>query len=211
MYTLAEDKRASWKKKHETLYWELLWVADTMYLLYHWRFNWNYVKCTLRLPVLKKSAEFHNKKLDRIIKQREDQHALFSPQELEDFAREMGELKETQGRKETYAKVIEVLFLLFVGTSTYNDEYVSYNKSKIFFEPPVFILLNIQLLYCVVKMRSAIKSMPNLFPNENLVFVHVLLFTAVSALWIVERLYITRSDKAYDAYKEDPTEENDHA
>jgi len=67
------------------------------------------------------------------------------------------------------------------------------------------------MLYSVVKMRFAIKSMPNLFPNENLVVIHVLLFTAVSALWIIFRVYDTRNDKAYDAYWENPTEENYNA
>jgi len=69
--------------------------------------------------VLKKSAEFHNKKLDKIIKQREDQHVLFSPKELEDFAREMGKLKETQVRHENCATVIEVIVLLLVAVSSY--------------------------------------------------------------------------------------------
>jgi len=75
----------------------------------------------------------------------------------------------------------------------------------------MFILLNGVMLYSVVKMRFAIKSMPNLFPNENLVLVHVLLFTVVSALMIVYRVYWTRLLKTYDAYRENPTEENDHA
>jgi len=82
--------------------------------------------------VLKKSAEFHNKKLDRIIKQREDQQVLFSPQELEDFAREMGELKKTQMRHENYATVIEVIFLLLVAASSYTEVYVSGYKTENF-------------------------------------------------------------------------------
>jgi len=75
----------------------------------------------------------------------------------------------------------------------------------------MFILLNIVMLYSVVKMRLAIKSMPNLFLNENLVVVHVLLFTVSSALWIVQRVFFTRMIKAKTAHLEDPTEENDHA
>jgi len=88
--TLAPDKHLSWRDKHETQHSWIIWSGNSAYLLYHWLFNWRYVKSTFRLPVLKKSAEFHNKKLDKIIKQREDQHVLFSPEELEDFAREMG-------------------------------------------------------------------------------------------------------------------------
>ena len=103
IYRLANDKLLSWYYKHETLYSWILWTSDSAILLYHWLFNWRYVKSTFRLPVLKKSAEFHNKKLDKIIKQREDQYVLFSPKELEDFAREMGELKETQRRHEKCA------------------------------------------------------------------------------------------------------------
>ena len=72
-------KWLTWKHKHETLYWWIIWSSDSTYFLYHWLFNWRYVKSTFRLPVLQKSAEFHSKKLDKIIKQREDQHVLFSP------------------------------------------------------------------------------------------------------------------------------------
>jgi len=75
----------------------------------------------------------------------------------------------------------------------------------------MFILLNIVMLYSVAKMRFAIKSMPNLFPNENLVLVHMLLFTAASALWIFDRVSVTRVIKAKTTYLEYPTEENDHA
>ena len=70
--TLAHDKNISWYHKHETLFLWIIWSADSSSFLYHWLFNWRYVKSTFRLPVLKKGAEFHNKKLDRIIKQRED-------------------------------------------------------------------------------------------------------------------------------------------
>ena len=130
--TLAHDKKMSWRAKHLTLYWWIRWSADSALLLYHWLFNWRYVKSTFRLPVLKKSAEFHNKKLDKIIKQREDQHVLFSPQELEDFAREMGELKKTQVRHESYARVIEVIVLLLVAASSYTEVYVSWIKTANF-------------------------------------------------------------------------------
>jgi len=136
---------------------------------------------------------------------------LFSPQELEDFGREMGELKKTQGRHENYATVIEIIFLLLVGASSYTEVYVSYNETEKFFTVPISILLNIVMLYSVVKMRFAIQSMPNLFPNESLVLVHVLLFTEVSVLWLVYRVYSTRNLKAGTAYLENPTVENDHA
>ena len=51
---------------HQWLYWS----ANSAYLLYHWFFNWRYVKSTFRLPVLKKGAEFHSDMLDQIILQR---------------------------------------------------------------------------------------------------------------------------------------------
>ena len=90
LHLKANAKWLSWYSKHEKLQLWIWWSADSAYLLYHWLFNWRYVKSTFRLPVLHKSAEFHNKKLDKIIAQREEQHVLFSPKELEDFAREMG-------------------------------------------------------------------------------------------------------------------------
>jgi len=179
----------SWRDKHETQHSWIIWSGDSAYLLYHWLFNWRYVKSTFRLPVLKKSSEFHNKKLDKIIKQREDQHVLFSPKELEDFAREMGKLKKTQVRHENYATVIEVIVLLLVAASSYFAVYVSYSMTQNFLYVSMFLLLNGVMLYAVVKMRFAIKSMPNLFPNENLVVIHVLLFTVVSGLWPVYRVY----------------------
>jgi len=89
-FTLMDS--ATWEKwydHHETLYYWIYWSADSAYLLYHWLFNWRYVKSTFRLPVLQKVAEFHNEMLDQIIKQREEQHVIFSPQKLEDHEREM--------------------------------------------------------------------------------------------------------------------------
>jgi len=71
---------------------------NSAHLLYHWFFNWRYVKSTFRLPVLKKSAEFFNEMLERILKQREDQHVLFTAQELEGHTTEMVELKIVQRR-----------------------------------------------------------------------------------------------------------------
>jgi len=78
-YTIVHDKHNSWYYKHLTLYYWAFWSSDSAILLYHWLFNWRYVKSTFRLPVLKKSTEFHSEKLDKIIKQREDQHVLFTP------------------------------------------------------------------------------------------------------------------------------------
>jgi len=93
--------------------------------------------------------------------------------------------------------VIEVLFLLLVAASSYTEIYVSYIMTTTFLYVPIFILLNIVMLYSVVKMRFAIKSMPNLFPNEHLAVIHVLLFTSVSTFWVVDRVYVTRWNKAY--------------
>ena len=70
--------------------------------------------------------------------------------------------------------------------SCYPYVYVSYTKIINFLYVPMFLLLNGVMLYSVIKTRLTIKSMPNLFPNENLVLVHVLLFTVVTALWMVE-------------------------
>jgi len=128
-YSVNPVKYYNWTRNHRTLYLWIWWSADSAYHLYHWLFNWRYVKSTFRLPVLEKSAEFHNKMLDRIFKQREEQHVLFSPQELEDHSREMAILKKRQGRQETWSSVIEILFLLLVIASSYPYVYGgSYSK-----------------------------------------------------------------------------------
>jgi len=75
----------------------------------------------------------------------------------------------------------------------------------------MFFLLNGVMIYSVLKTRFAIKSMPNLFPNENLVLVHVLFFTVVTVLWFVYRVYATRNRKAFEAWRDEPTDDNDFA
>jgi len=85
VYSGNPEKWHNWSN-HRTLRYWILWSDNSAYLLYHWLFNWRYVKSTFLLPVLEKSAEFHNKMLDRIFKQREEQHILFSPKELEDHS-----------------------------------------------------------------------------------------------------------------------------
>jgi len=71
-YVFIEEKYLKWRGNHETLNYWLYWSSDTSYLLFHWFFNLRYVKSTFRLPLLKKSAEFFNEMLQRIIEQRED-------------------------------------------------------------------------------------------------------------------------------------------
>ena len=87
--------------------------------------------------------------------------------------------------REEYANVIEVIFLMLLASSNYTYLYMSDIKTTNYLYLPMIILLNIVMLYAVAKMRFAIKSMPNLFPNEKLVVVHVLLFTTMTALWVV--------------------------
>jgi len=72
----------------------------------------------------------------------------------------------------------------------------------------MFLLLNGVMLYSVLKMRFAIKTMPNLFPDENLIVVHVLLFTVVTAIWVVGRAFYRPVFKAQRAYFRDPIAEN---
>jgi len=67
-YSVVYDKYSNWYYRHQKLYYWIRWSSDSAFLLYHWLFNWRYVKSTFRLPVLEKSAEFHNKMLDRIFK-----------------------------------------------------------------------------------------------------------------------------------------------
>jgi len=185
----------------------IVWSAESVYLLYHWLFNWRYVKSTFRLPVLQKSAEFHSEKLDKILNQREEQHVIFSPQKLEDHEREMTKIKMVQRNQEKISTGTEVFFLLAVVASCYPFVYVSWNTTENFFYVPLFFLLNGVMLYSVIKTRFAIKSMPNLLPNENLVLVHVLLFTVVTVLWMGARVFETRNYKAFLVWRDDPTDD----
>jgi len=73
----------------------------------------------------------------------------------------------------------------------------------------MFLILNVTMLIAVVVMRFVIKRTPNLLPNENLVIVHVLLFTATTVFWILYRWYYASNNKARDAYFANPTNEND--
>jgi len=133
---------------------------------------------------------------------------LFRPEELEDHCQEVVELKKTQARQERWSTGIEIAFFLLVIASAYPYVYISYFYVASFLHLPMFLLLNAVMLYSVVVMRFAIKRMPNLLVNENLVLFHVLLFTVVTALWMVDESYVFMVNKAYQAYNKDPTEEN---
>jgi len=89
IYLLIYDKWDKWTDNHQTLYFWIWWSAYASNLLFHWFFNLRYVKSTFRLPLLKKSAEFFNEMLNRILEQREDQNIVFTAQELEDHSTEM--------------------------------------------------------------------------------------------------------------------------
>ena len=182
---MINDKYSKWRSNHDTLTLWILWLSYTSYLLYHWFFNLKYVKSTFRLPILQKSAEFFSEMLDRIIEQREEQHVVFTPQELEDHTSEMIKLKKRQKKQEKWANTISGVFLLLVAGSGYTYVYVSYNKTINFFFVPMFLLLNATMLIAVVVMRFVISRTPNLLPNENLVVVHVLLFTVTTSLLIL--------------------------
>jgi len=95
------------------------------------------------------------------------------------------------------------------GSGCYSSVHVDLNKTINFFFIPMFLLLNATMLIAVVVMRFLIKRTPNLLPNENLVIVHVLLFTATTSLWIIERWYWASNNQARDAYFSNPTNEND--
>jgi len=103
--------------------------------------------------------------LDRIIEQREEQHVLFTPQELETHTSEMVELKKRQMKQEICADTISGVFLLMVAGSGYTYAYVSYTKTVNFFFVPMFLLLNVTMLIAVVVMRFVIKRTPNLLPK----------------------------------------------
>ena len=184
------------------------WTSRASILLYHWFFNLRYVKSTLRLPVLQKSAEFLNEMLERILEQREDQEIVFTAQELETQTKEMNELKKRQMDQEAWANTIEAVFLALSAVSAYTFVYVDHNKTINFFFVPTFLLLNATMLIAVVVMRFVIKRMPNLLPNENLVLVHVLLFTATTGIWIFFRVTFAEFMKALVAYSDNPSTAN---
>jgi len=125
-YSVIDDKWWKWShKNHNTLYLLIYWSSNTSYLLYHWFFNLRYVKSTFRLPILQKSAEFFSEMLERIIEQREEQHAVFTPQELENHTSEMAELKKRQWKQEIWADTISGVFLLLVAGSGFTYVYWS--------------------------------------------------------------------------------------
>jgi len=158
--------------------------------------------------VLQKSAEFLNEMLERILEQREDQDIVFTVEELETQNEEMKGLKEKQKKQERCANVTEGVLLLLVAVSAYTYVYWDYNKTGNFFFLPMFLLLNATMLIAVVVMRFAIQKMPNLLPNENLVIIHVLLFTAVTVIWIFDRVFLTDLLKTQSAYSTNPTNES---
>ena len=107
------------------------------------------------------------------------------------------------------SNAIEAVFLCLVAGSSYFYVYVSADKTLAYFNVPMFLLLNLTMLIAVIIMRFMIKSMPNLFPKENLVIVHVLLFTTVTVCWIYERITNHRNKQARRTFFEDRTDEND--
>ena len=105
----------------------------------------------------------------------------------------MAELKKKQVRQERWSTGIEIVFLLLVIASSYPYVHDLSDQTVYFVHIPMFLLLNIAMLIAVVVMRFAIKRMPNLLVNENLVVVHVLLFTSVTALWIVYEVLLFKN------------------
>jgi len=65
----------------------------------------------------------------------------------------------------------------------------------------MFLLLNITMLIAVMVTRFMIKRTPNLLLNENLVIVHVLLFSATTAVMILQRVNQAHKLQTYAVYK----------
>jgi len=120
----------------------------------------------------------------------------------------MNELKKRQRKQERRANVTEGVFLLLTAGSAYTLVYVSNQKTINFFYVPMFFLLNATMLIAVLVMRFVIKRVPNLLPNENLVIIHVLLFTAVTSIWVFFRVIWADLFKAYDAFLADTNNES---
>ena len=190
-----------WSRNHETIFYWLYWFNNTSSLLSHWLFNIRYVKSTFRLPLLRKSAEFFNEMLQRIFESREEQFVVFTTGELEEHSTDMIKLKKRQVRQERCANVIEGVLLLLVAGSAYTYAYVGHDKTTDFFFLPMFLLLNITMLIAVMVTRFMIKRTPNLLLNENLVIVHVLLFSATTAVMILQRVNQAHKLQTYAVYK----------
>jgi len=75
-----------------------------------------------------------------------------------------------------------------------------------FFVIPLMVILNGVMVYSVIKMRFEIKKLPNLFPQENLVAIHVLIFTAVNITWIVDKVSYFVYKHALDTYLSESTD-----
>jgi len=68
IYFFIYDKWSKWYSNEVRRYDWIWWSAYATSLIFHWSFNLRYVKSTFRLPLLKKSAEFFNEMLNRILK-----------------------------------------------------------------------------------------------------------------------------------------------
>jgi len=103
-----------------------------------------------------------------------------------------------------------MIYFLAIGASSYTEVYVNYEKTVNFFYVPTFLALNIAMIYAVIKMRFVIKASPEVFPNENKIVVHVIIFTVVTTLWVLWRVYFWKMFTAYDIYKDEMTYLNYH-
>ena len=101
--------------------------------------------------------------------------------------------------------MIEAFLFSCILASSYTFTYVSKQFTKSFFIVPVAVILNLVMLYCVTKMRFVIKSMPDVFPNENRVVLHLLFFTAMTSTWIYYRVIDSRVHATHQEYFEDQT------
>lgn len=97
---------------------------------------------------------------------------------------------------------------MLTALSSYPYVYLSVSWTVNCFNFPMFLLLNITMLYAVIKTRFFIVSKSHLFPNENLIVVHVILFTAVTAIWLAVRIYTARHNRAREAYFAHKTDEH---
>ena len=89
------------------------------YMLFHWLFNWRYLKSAFRLPVLEKIVEFHNEMLEKVISQREEQEVLFTASELEENKVKIVEIRDQQKCQEYWFIGIELFFLALMGAAIY--------------------------------------------------------------------------------------------
>jgi len=111
--------------------------------------------------------------------------------------------------QERWSRTLELFFYFCVVASgvLYAFSMVRSIKLTEYFFSPMFLVLNVAMICSVIRMRFLIKRHPDMFPDEQRSFVHLALFTASTALWIMEQVFKYRKNVANSNWHENPTTE----